>query len=63
MICLSKVSTTVQIWDTQVKESAKLKNLLNGKFKIKDLDNAKKIIGMEISRDRAMDTSFLNQEK
>ncbi len=44
-------------------EVDKLNNLLKGVFEIKDLSNAKRILGMEIFRNRAAGTLFLSQEK
>ena len=35
-------------------EIEKLKSQLNREFEMKDLDEAKKILGMEISRDRKL---------
>ena len=40
-----------------------LKNLLSSEFKMKDLGSAKKILGMEIKRDRSKGFMFLSQEK
>ncbi|KAH9647652.1 hypothetical protein KPL70_025267 [Citrus sinensis] len=40
-----------------------LKNLLNSEFEMKDLGSAKKILGMEIKRDRSKGIMFLSQEK
>ena len=42
-------------------EVAKLKTLLNSEFEMKDLGEAKKILGMEITRDRAASTVCLSQ--
>lgn len=42
-------------------EVAKLKTLLNSEFEMKDLGEAKKILGMEITRDRAASTVSLSQ--
>jgi len=39
----------------------KLKSQLKNKFKIKDLEEAKKIIGMKIQRDRRKGTIYLTQ--
>ncbi|KAH9716149.1 Integrase catalytic domain-containing protein [Citrus sinensis] len=40
-----------------------LKNLLSFEFEMKDLGSAKKILGMEIKRDRSKGIIFLSQEK
>ncbi|KAH9724032.1 hypothetical protein KPL70_007344 [Citrus sinensis] len=40
-----------------------LKNLLSSEFEMKDLGSAKKILGMEIKRDRSKGIMFLSQEK
>ena len=42
-------------------EIEKLKTQLNQEFEMKDLDKAKKILGMEICRDRARDKVSLSQ--
>jgi hypothetical protein len=39
----------------------KLKSQLKNKFKMKDLEEAKKIIGMKIQRDRRKGTIYLTQ--
>ena len=41
----------------------KLKNLLNKEFEMKNLGNAKRILGMEIFRNRAGGTLFLSQKR
>ncbi|KAH9779244.1 hypothetical protein KPL71_007654 [Citrus sinensis] len=41
----------------------KLKNLLNGEFKMKDLGSVKRILGIDIVRDRAAGTLFLSQSR
>ncbi|KAH9680375.1 Integrase catalytic domain-containing protein [Citrus sinensis] len=41
----------------------KLKNLLNGEFEMKDLGNAKRILGIDIVRDIAAGTLFLSQSR
>ena len=41
----------------------KLKNLLNREFKMKDLGSVKRILGIEIVRDRAAGTLFLSQSR
>lgn len=43
-------------------EIEKLKAQLNGEFEMKDLGEAKKILGMEISRDRKLGTLWLTQK-
>ncbi|KAH9687012.1 hypothetical protein KPL70_014605 [Citrus sinensis] len=40
-----------------------LKNLLSSEFEMKDLGSAKKILGMEIKRDRSKGIMFLSQKK
>lgn len=40
-----------------------LKDQLNGEFEMKDLGNGKKILGMEICRDRKAGISYLSQKK
>lgn len=40
-----------------------LKNLLSSEFEMKDLGSAKKILGMEIKRDRSKGIMFISQEK
>ena len=40
-----------------------LKSQLNSKFQTKDLDAAKKILSMEISKDRAVGKLYLLQRK
>ena len=40
-----------------------LKQMLNYEFDMKDLGHAKKILGMEITRDRRKGTMFLSQKK
>ncbi|KAH9743535.1 hypothetical protein KPL70_003339 [Citrus sinensis] len=40
-----------------------LKHMLNSEFDMKDLGHAKKILGMEITRDRRKGTMFLSQKK
>ncbi|KAH9679844.1 hypothetical protein KPL71_026299 [Citrus sinensis] len=47
----------------QKSEVEKLKNLLKGEFEMKDLGSAKRILGMEIFRNRVAGTLFLSQEK
>lgn len=47
---------------TRVDEIQKLKLLLSGEFEMKDLGNAKKILGMEITRDRALRRIYLKQK-
>ena len=42
-------------------EITKLKRLLSSEFEMKDLTSAKKILGMEISRDRKSGLLFLSQ--
>ena len=37
--------------------------MLNSEFDMKDLGHAKKILGMEITRDRRKGTMFLSQKK
>ena len=44
-------------------EIERLKNLLKAEFEIKDLGNAKKILGMDITRDRSVGTLFLSPAK
>ncbi|KAH9736371.1 hypothetical protein KPL71_018077 [Citrus sinensis] len=44
-------------------EIERLKNLLKAEFEMKDLGNAKRILGMDIIRDRSAGTLFLSQEK
>ncbi|KAH9657534.1 hypothetical protein KPL70_023118 [Citrus sinensis] len=44
-------------------EIAVLKSLLSSEFEMKDLGSAKKILGMEIKRDRSKGIMFLSQEK
>ena len=44
----------------QMSEIERLKQLLNSEFEMKDLGNAKKILGMEITRDRSTGTLFLS---
>ncbi|KAH9662167.1 hypothetical protein KPL70_024758 [Citrus sinensis] len=44
-------------------EIERLKNLLNAEFEMKDLGNAKRILGMDIIRNRSAGTLFLSQEK
>lgn len=39
----------------------KIKNLLMGEFEIKDLGSAKRILGIDIIRDKADGTLFLSQ--
>ena len=41
----------------------KLKNLLKGEFEMKDLGSAKRILGIDIVRDRAAGTLFLSQSR
>ena len=41
----------------------KLKNLLKGEFEMKDLGSAKRILGIDIVRDRAVGTLFLSQSR
>ncbi|KAH9723411.1 Integrase catalytic domain-containing protein [Citrus sinensis] len=41
----------------------KLKNLLKGKFEMKDLGSAKRILGIDIVRDRTAGTLFLSQSR
>jgi len=43
-------------------EITKLKRLLSSEFEMKDLGSAKKILGMEISRDRKSGLLFLSQQ-
>ena len=43
-------------------EINRLKAQLNGEFEMKDLDTAKKILGMEIQRDRKAGKLFLSQK-
>ncbi|KAH9659867.1 hypothetical protein KPL70_024018 [Citrus sinensis] len=44
-------------------EIERLKNLLKAEFEMKDIGNAKRILGMDIIRDRSAGTLFLSQEK
>ncbi|KAH9744862.1 hypothetical protein KPL70_003863 [Citrus sinensis] len=44
-------------------EIERLKNLLKVEFEMKDLGNAKRILGMDIIKDRSAGTLFLSQEK
>ncbi|KAH9782075.1 Integrase catalytic domain-containing protein [Citrus sinensis] len=44
-------------------EIKKLKDLLNAEFEMKDLGCAKRILGMDIIRDRAAGTLFVSQER
>ncbi|KAH9669014.1 hypothetical protein KPL70_021617 [Citrus sinensis] len=44
-------------------EIERLKNLLKVEFEMKDLGNPKRILGMDIIRDRSAGTLFLSQEK
>ena len=44
-------------------EIQKLKALLNGEFEMKDLGEARKILGMEIVRDRKAGTLYLSQKR
>ena len=44
------------------KEITTLKKLLSSKFEMKDLGAAKKILGMEITRDRNSSLLFLSQQ-
>ncbi|KAH9806493.1 hypothetical protein KPL71_002780 [Citrus sinensis] len=44
-------------------EIKRLKNMLKAEFEINDLGNAKRILGMDIIRDRSAGTLFLSQEK
>ncbi|KAH9647599.1 Endoglucanase 8 [Citrus sinensis] len=44
-------------------EIERLKNLLKAEFEMKDLGSAKRILMMDITRDRYADTLFLSQEK
>ena len=44
------------------KEVCELKVLLNSEFEMKDLGDAKKILGMEIVRDRQAGTLSISQE-
>ncbi|KAK1652805.1 hypothetical protein QYE76_070610 [Lolium multiflorum] len=46
-----------------MKEITTLKNQLSSEFEMKDLGPAKKILGMEIKRDRKSSLLFLSQEK
>jgi ATP-binding cassette subfamily B (MDR/TAP) protein 1 len=46
-----------------MKEITTLKAQLSSEFEIKDLGSAKKILGMEIKRDRKSSLLFLSQEK
>jgi hypothetical protein len=46
-----------------MKEITILKNQLSSEFEMKDLGPAKKILGMEIKRDRKSSLLFLSQEK
>lgn len=41
----------------------RLKNLLKGEFEIKNLGNAKRILNMDIYRDRVVGTLFLSQDR
>lgn len=41
----------------------RLKNLLKGDFKIKNLGNAKRILDIDIYRDRVVGTLFLSQDR
>ena len=41
----------------------RLKNLLKGEFETKDLSNAKRILGMDIHKDRVAGTLFISQER
>ena len=43
-------------------EIKKVKSQLSAKFKMKDLGEAKKILGMEIMRDRKADSLYLSQK-
>lgn len=45
-----------------IKEIQKIKNQLNAEFDMKDLGSAKKILGMEIVRDRSARTLYLSQQ-
>ena len=47
---------------TRVDEIQKLKLLLSGEFEMKDLGNAKQILGMEITRDRTLRRIYLTQK-
>lgn len=40
----------------------KLKDWLNGKFEMKDMEHASRILGMDIRRDREKDTLTLSQD-
>ena len=44
-------------------EVKKVKKMLKGKFEMKDLGAAKKILGMEITKDRDKVRLYLSQEK
>ena len=44
-------------------EIERLKNMIKAEFEMKDLSNAKRILGMDITRDRSVGTLFLSQEK
>ncbi|CAD6271890.1 unnamed protein product [Miscanthus lutarioriparius] len=50
------------IWDVSKKEITTLKKLLSSEFGMKDLGAAKKILGMEITRDRNSSLLFLSQQ-
>ena len=43
-------------------EIQKLKPLLNGEFEIKDLESARKILGIEISKDRSLGKMYLTRK-
>ena len=47
----------------QKSDVEKLKNLLKGEFEIKDLGSTKRILGMEIFRNKVVGTLFLSQKK
>jgi hypothetical protein len=44
------------------KQITTLKSLLSSEFEMKDLGSSKKILGMEITRDRKSTVLFLNQQ-
>jgi len=46
-----------------ISEINKLKTLLNNEFEMKNLGAAKKILGMEIHRDRSAGKLYLSQKK
>jgi uncharacterized protein with ParB-like and HNH nuclease domain len=43
------------------KEIQRLKEILNDELEMKDLGNAKRILGMDITRDRSKSKCFLSQ--